>query len=432
MVKSGQEEGGARSGEGGLLDGIRVVEFGQFVAAPHTTLLLASLGAEVIKVERPVGGEEGRAIGVKTEAGVSGFFAQQNWGKKSFSADLKHPEGKEAIRKLCQNTDIVVENYRPGTLDRLGLGYGDLSEENPGLIMCSITAFGQTGPYRKRPGFGPLVEALAGIPELTGEPNGPPVQTRYMIADNIAADKAVGAICASLFDRTRSGRGQYIDIALLDCVIEGDENVIQHFLWTDGAVHISRRGQTDDTVVPFGIFPVAGRFVALHCATSRNWQLLCEAIGRPEWATDTRFATLDGRRLNRTEVYDAIRSWLVVQDDARSAVGALQAGGVPCEIVQGVEEVIRDPQVRARDMLVERDVPGVGRRPVVNVAYKITPKRAALGGTPPFLGEHTTALLEELGYGDGAVRHLFDIGAVYKDPSLDQGTGPTSSSPAGG
>ena len=399
----------------GLLRGIKVVEFGQFVAGPHTTLLLSSLGAEVIKVERPVYGDGGRGIGFFDKSGVSGFFTQQNCGKKSISVNLKHPEGLKAIYNLCIKSDIIVENFRPGSMERLGLGYEKLSKRNPGLIMCSISAYGQTGPYSTRPGFGPLVEALGGVTELTGDPNSTPVQTRYMIADNIAADKAVGAICASLFDRTRTGKGQCIDISLLDCIVEGDEATLQHYLWSKGEKKLTRRGKTDDTVVPFGIFQISDRHIAIHCATDENWGKLCNAINRMDWLTDERFSNLENRRINRKDIYGFLNEWFSKKNDAIKTVKYLQQNGVPCEVAQRVDEVAEDPQINSRNMFVEKEIPGLGTKKIVNVAYKINPSNAFLSGVPPSLGEHTELILSELGYSTEEIKKLYSDKVVYSN-----------------
>ena len=397
----------------GLLRGIKVVEFGQFVAGPHTTLLLSSLGAEVIKVERLHTGDNGRGIGYFDKSGVSGFFTQQNCGKKSISVDLKHPEGFKAIYSLCIKSDIIVENFRPGSIERIGLGYAKLSKINQGLIMCSISAYGQTGPYSTRPGFGPLVEALGGVTELTGDPNSSPVQTRYMIADNIAADKAVGAICASLYDRTRTGKGQYIDIGLLDCIVEGDETTLQHYIWSNGERKLTRRGKTDDTVVPFGIFQVKDRYIAIHCATNENWVKLCKSINQNEWLLDERFSSLENRRKNRVEVYKVINEWFSKKTDAYETVKYLQQNGVPCELAKRVNEVAEDTQINARNMFVEKEIPGIGRRKIINVAYKINPSKASLSGVPPSLGEHTDLILSELGYNRKMIKQLHSDGVVF-------------------
>ena len=399
----------------GLLRGIKVVEFGQFVAGPHTTLLLSSLGAEVIKVERPIYGDGGRGIGFFDKSGVSGFFTQQNCGKKSISVNLKHPEGLKAIYNLCIKSDIIVENFRPGSMERLGLGYEKLSKRNPGLIMCSISAYGQTGPYSTRPGFGPLVEALGGVTELTGDPNSTPVQTRYMIADNIAADKAVGAICASLFDRTRTGKGQCIDISLLDCIVEGDEATLQHYLWSKGEKKLTRRGKTDDTVVPFGIFQISDRHIAIHCATDENWGKLCNAINRMDWLTDERFSNLENRRINRKDVYGFLNEWFSKKNNAIKTVKYLQQNGVPCELAQRVDEVAEDPQINSRNMFVEKEIPGLGTKKIVNVAYKINPSNAFLSGVPPSLGEHTELILSELGYSTEEIKKLYSDKVVYSN-----------------
>jgi formyl-CoA transferase/CoA:oxalate CoA-transferase len=281
--------------------------------------------------------------------------------------------------------------------------------------MCSISAYGQTGPYSTRPGFGPLVEALGGVTELTGDPNSTPVQTRYMIADNIAADKAVGAICASLFDRTRTGKGQCIDISLLDCIVEGDEATLQHYLWSKGEKKLTRRGKTDDTVVPFGIFQISDRHIAIHCATDENWGKLCNAINRMDWLTDERFSNLENRRINRKDIYGFLNEWFSKKNDAIKTVKYLQQNGVPCELAQRVDEVAEDPQINSRNMFVEKEIPGLGTKKIVNVAYKINPSNAFLSGVPPSLGEHTELILSELGYSTEEIKKLYSDKVVYSN-----------------
>lgn len=388
-----------------LLEGVRVVEFGQFMAAPHATLLMAQLGAEVIKIERFPGGDPGRGIGPFARNRESLWFTQQNRGKKSIALDVKAPEGRELALLLCDSANAVVENFRPGTLARLGFGYDALHRRNPKLVLCSISAFGQTGPYASRPGYGPLVEAAAGVTELTGEPSGPPMPTRYMIADALGASHAFGAVCAALLRAARTGEGRHVDISLFDCMLEGHDLPFVRYFGSRGADVITRRGLTDDLVVPLGVFPVGGRWIAIHLATEANWRHLATAIGRSDLATDPALASIEGRRLGRARVEAAIRAWLASRTDVTATAAELQNAGVPAEIVQSIDEVVRDPQARSRRMFLPQCLGGEDYE-FVDIGIRTGQPPPATAGRAPCLGEDSQAVLEALGCATPEIRHL--------------------------
>jgi crotonobetainyl-CoA:carnitine CoA-transferase CaiB-like acyl-CoA transferase len=371
------------------------------------------MGADVIKVERPKGGDEGRGIGPFAAGGASIWFMQQNFGKRSLSIDLKAAEGVELVRRLCANADVIVENFRSGALDRLGLGYEALRGLNPGLVYCSISAFGRTGPYAGRPGYGPLVEALGGVTDQTGEAEGPPMPSRYMTADVIAASHAFGGICAALVGRGRTGQGDHIDIALYDCVLEGHDHPFVQYFASGGTKVLGRRGLTDDQIVPLGVFPVGGRHIAIHLATDAGWAKLAAVMGRPEWARDPDFASIAARRRSRAAVEAAIVGWLAGIGEAGKAVAILHAAGVPAEPVQSIDEIARDPQARARGAFVRRAVPGGEEIDFVNVGLRTAHSATGLPQKAPALGEHTREVLAELGCDAGQIDAMLSAGIAH-------------------
>jgi crotonobetainyl-CoA:carnitine CoA-transferase CaiB-like acyl-CoA transferase len=269
-----------------LLEGIRVLDFGRVLAGPHAALLLASVGAEVIKIERPAVGDDSRANGYLYPDGTSAYFMQQNWAKMSLALDLKKSGAIEICRELVRLSDVVIENFRPGTMEALGLGWETLSELNTRLIMCAISAYGQTGPHARLPGYGSLAEARAGIPEMTGEPDGPPMPSVVPVADSMAASHAFGAICAALFARERTGRGEYIDIALLDCAFETHDWPVQMYLASNGEIQLTRRGMVDRALVPWGYFKTSNGYVGMLASNDSLWHRLSVLMGQPDLADD--------------------------------------------------------------------------------------------------------------------------------------------------
>jgi crotonobetainyl-CoA:carnitine CoA-transferase CaiB-like acyl-CoA transferase len=406
----------------GLLEGVRVLDFGRVLAGPHCTLLLASLGAEVIKIERPGVGDDARANRYRYPNGISAYFMQQNWGKKSISLDLKRPEAIQIVKELVQRSDVLVENFRPGTMEGLGLGWDVLRQINPRLIMCSISAFGQTGPDARRPGYGALAEARAGIPEMTGEPDGPPMPSIVPVADSMAASHAFGAICAALFHRERTGRGEYIDVSLLDCAFETQDWPIQQYLASDGQVRMTRRGLFDRVLVPWGYFKARGGYVCMIVSNDGFWRRLAELMGRPELADDERFATVEARARNGDEVYRIVGEWVARYPDLDELVHVLQDAGIPADRVQTIEQAVHDRQLHARQMIVERQHPLLGTVRVVNTALRFG---GSVSGLPkdhaPLLGEHNEYVLREvLGYSEEQVRTLYDQRVLYAEPLVRQ------------
>jgi crotonobetainyl-CoA:carnitine CoA-transferase CaiB-like acyl-CoA transferase len=368
------------------LEGLLVLDFGRVIAAPRCARYLADLGAEVIHIERQLLGDDTRLDPQIFETGLSGAFIQENWGKRSLSIDLKHRRAKEILSPLIAKADVLIENFRPGVMRSLGLDYPEVEKINPTLVMCSISAYGQTGPYSPRVGYGFMADAIAGIPELTGEPDGPPMPTSAPLADNTAALQAVGLICAALIGRAKSGRGTYIDLSLLDATFGIHDFGVQMYLSTGGAVSVTRRGLRDDLRVPWGYFRGRDGWVCILCGTEAMWEKFAAVMGRPEMAQDARFSTVEQRRRNRAEVYQGIENWLAGFDRICDVVNLLSDHNIPCAPVNTMAQAIDDPQVRARQLIIECHHPVLGTVKLQNfLGVNLPPggSRAA-----PLLGEH--------------------------------------------
>jgi len=406
-------------GNSRVLSGVRVLDFGRVVAGPHCAQLLCAMGADVIKIERPVYGDDTRMDPYVFEPGLSAAFMQQNWGKRSLSIDLRNPEAKKIVLQLVAKSDVVVENFRPGVMERQGFSYDALSAINPRIIMCSISAFGQTGPYANRVGYGPIAEALAGIPELTGERDGPPMPTQFAIADNLASLLACSAICGALYWRDRSGLGQYIDISLLEAAFQGQDLAVEQFTASKGKVRVTRSGRRDLTFVPWGFFEGKDGWVVIMCGNETMWPPLARTMGREDMIKDPRFDNFAHRFENRDEVYAIVEDWVRSQNSISDIVELMNKAGVPCDRVNTIEQAVNHPQVRARNLLVEREHPTLGKMEVVNSGLNFSRTRGDPPGYPPFLGEHNAEILKDLlGISAQDVEELTKAGVLYQDPRV--------------
>jgi crotonobetainyl-CoA:carnitine CoA-transferase CaiB-like acyl-CoA transferase len=407
---------------GRVLEGVRVLDFGRVVAGPHCAQMMCAMGADVIKIERPVYGDDSRSDPYLYEPGMSGAFMQQNWGKRSLSLDLRNPDAKQIILDLVAKSDVVIENFRPGVMARLGFSYEALSKINARIIMCSLSAYGQTGPYADRLGYGPIAEAVAGIPELTGEPNGPPMPTQFAIADNLAAALGCSAVCAALYWRERSQVGQYIDISLLDAAFQGQDMAVEQFTASGGKVRMTRRGLRDVTFVPWGFFEAIGGWVVIMCGNESMWAPLARAMGREDMIDDPRYDNFDHRYANRDQVYRVVEEWVRSQP-AERVVELMAEAGVPCDRVNTIEQAVNHPQVRARNLLIEREHPTLGKMLVVNSGLNFSKTPSDPPGHPPFLGEHNREVLEKvLGLAPDRIKQLTDTGVLYEDPRIKSRT----------
>ena len=402
----------------GPLDGLRIFDLTRILAGPTCTQLLGDLGAEVIKVERPGVGDETRKWGppyVKdaagSDTGESAYYLSSNRNKRSIAIDIARPAGQQLARRLIAGCDLVVENFKVGDMAKYGLAYRDLKDEFPRLIYCSITGFGQTGPYAPRAGYDLLAQGLGGIMSVTGEADRPPMKVGVGIADIMCGMYATVAILAALRHRDRSGEGQYIDLGLLDSQVAWLVNVGLNYL-TSGEVP-QRVGNEHPNIVPYNVMPAADGFFILAVGNDGQFAKFCTFAGAPELAADPRFVTNDARVRNRVELY-ALLPELTRRKRQAEWVEGLAGLGVPCSPVNTVDQVFADPQVRARGMQIALPHPlaGTGTVDLIGNPIKLSATPVSYRRPPPTLGQHTDEVLREFGLGDADIAALKAAGAI--------------------
>jgi crotonobetainyl-CoA:carnitine CoA-transferase CaiB-like acyl-CoA transferase len=405
----------------GPLSHIRVLDLSRVLAGPWAGQNLADLGAEVIKVERPGSGDDSRAFGppwVKDKSGRdtkdSAYYTSANRGKKSITLNISRPEGQKLARELARISDVLIENYKFGDLARYGLAYDDLRKINPRLIYCSVTGFGQTGPYRERPGYDFMIQGMGGMMSVTGEPDdrpgGGPQRAGVPVADIITGMYASIAICAALAHRAESGKGQHLDLALLDSQIALLAYQNTNYFSTGSPPR--RIGNLHPNIVPYQPFRTRDGSVILACGNDNLYRKFCEAAGCPELADDPRFATNGARVENRAEMTQLL-SQVFAQRTTREWVELLDAAGVPNGPINDVAQVFQEPQVKARGVKIELEHAVAGKLPLVAspMRFSATPLEHRLA--PPVLGQHTDEILREvLKLGDREIAKLLADGVI--------------------
>jgi len=386
----------------GPLDDLVVADLTRALAGPYCTMMLADLGARVIKVETPEGGDDTRGWGPPFCKGESAYFLSINRNKQSLTLNLKDPRGHALLVRLLRRADVVVENFRPGTMDRLGLGYARLHEMFPRLVYCSISGFGQTGPYRERPAFDLIVQGMGGIMGITGEPDGAPTRVGVAITDICAGMFAAYAILAALRARERTGAGQWVDTAMLDGQVAWMTYMAANYFAT--GEDPPRPGSAHLNLVPYQPFRTRDGVVNVAVATEGIWQRFCGALEIP-LAGDPRFARNADRVRHRTALLDILRP-VFAQRTTSEWVERLLGAGVPAGPIYRMREVMEDPQVRHRQMVVEMDHPRAGRIRVNGVPVKLSDTPGEVTTPPPVLGEHSDAILRELGCEPGEIAVL--------------------------
>ena len=391
------------------LAGFRVLDLSRILAGPLCGMVLGDLGAEVIKVERPGSGDDTRAWGPPFAGGESAYYLCANRNKKSLTVNLKSSRGQELIRRLATRSDVLIENYKVGELDRLGLGYAQLSGLNPGLVFCSITGYGQTGPDKELPGYDFIIQGRGGVMSITGEPDGEPMKVGVAIADVTAGLYAANAIQAALLARSRTGQGQAIDIALLDTQVTWLANVASNYLVS--GQRPGRFGNGHPTIVPYQSFHSRDGIFCLAVGNDGQWRKLCGLLGT-DWADDARFATNPARVEHRDVLIPLLQDAFAGRD-TDSWLAALREAGIPCGPVQAIDEVFGDPQVVARDMVWDAPHPSAGQVRLAASPLKLSATPVAYRLPPPLLGEHTEEILTELlGYSSPEVERLRADGVV--------------------
>jgi len=388
---------------------VRVLDLSRILSGPYCTMVLADYGAEVIKVERPGAGDDTRHWGPPFIGGESGYFLSINRNKKSITVDMSTPEGREIIYRLARTADVAIENFRPGTADRLGIGYERLRQENPSIIYCSISGFGQTGPYRDRPGYDALAQAMSGMMAITGEPDGPPMKHGMSIADIGAGMWAVFAIAAALYHRERTGEGQAIDVSLLDAQLSWLTYAAGNYFAS--GKNPGRYGSAHPNIVPYQPFATADGYIMLAVGNDRLWQQFCQAAGRPELADQPGFRTNAERVTNRADVVATVGE-IMAQRTTAEWMELLERAGIPAGPINTVEQILDDPHVLAREMVVTLQHPTAGEIKTVGIPAKLSDTPGTVRSAPPLLGQHTDEILAELGYDAAAIADLRERGIV--------------------
>lgn len=395
------------------LEGIKVLDFSRVLAGPWASMSLGDLGAEVWKIEHIKGGDDTRAWSVPSYKGISTYYLCANRGKRSLALDLKSPEGLAIARELAAKADVIVENFRAGTMERLGLGYDELKKTNPGLIFCSISGYGQSGPERLRPGYDFVMQAESGLMAITGEPDGAPMRLGTAFTDVVAGMNATQGILAALYQRRESGEGQWIDVALLDSTLNLLINVGTG--WLNAGVEPGRYGNAHPSVVPYQLLETADGWFALAVGNDRMFRDFCEqVIDRPDLAQEPRFATARARALNRPALLEVIGA-LAKSRSTEEWVAACHRADVPAGPVKSVREALEAPSVTERGVIQELEHPDLGPvrliRAAQGLAAQTDPDRSIK--PPPMLGEDSAAMLRELlGYDEAAIARLAEAGVV--------------------
>lgn len=394
-----------------LLAGIRVIDLSRVMAGPYCTMLLGDLGADVIKIEAPGQGDDSRHWGPPfAPGGESAYFLCANRNKRSLTLNLKSERGLAILRELIRQGDVLVENFRAGTLEGWGLSYDELQRLRPGLIYCTITGYGYTGPDRDRPGYDFAIQAEGGIMSLTGPADGEPHKVGVAIADITTGLFAANAILASLFARERIGAGQRIDLSLLDCQVAWLANVASEYLVSGQPPQ--RYGNAHPTVVPYQVFKAQDRHFVFAVGNDSQWRKFCRAVDRAEWAEDVRFATNAARVEHRAALIPRL-SELFATRTAEEWLAHLAEIGIPAAPINTVDQVLAHPQVQARGMQVEVNHPTAGPLPLVGSPLHITTTPPQIRYPPPLLGQHTNPILAGLlGYDSAAIAALKAEGVV--------------------
>ena len=391
------------------LSGVKVMDLTQIMAGPYCTMMLADMGADVLKVEKPNGGDDTRRMGPPFIEGESAAFLGINRNKRSIVIDLRSDAGREIAQRMARASDVLVQNFRPGALERMGLGYEQVCEINPAIVYCTISGFGSTGPYALRGGFDLVAQGMSGLMSVTGHPGGPPTKVGVPVTDLNAGSFAAIGILTAYINRLRTGRGQHVDTSLL-------EGGVAYTFW-ESAIYFatgqspSPKGSAHQLNAPYQAFKTADGHVNIGAANQATWERLCAAIGRDDLLNDPRFAE-PRLRMDNLDALVATLQDTFARRTSDEWLADLDTAGVPAGPIYDIEAVYADPQVQAREMRVETEHPIAGRVSGIGIPVKLSDTPGTVRRPAPTLGQHTDEALSELGYDDAEIAALRGDGVV--------------------
>ena len=393
----------------GPLAGIKVLELAQIMAGPTCGLMLADLGADVIKVERVPGGDDTRMMNRPSVRGESAAFMAMNRNKRGIALNLKLPAAQEALRRIVANADVLTENYRKGTMEKLGMGYEALKALNPRLIYCSVSGYGRTGPYADKGGYDLVAQGMSGLMSITGEPGRAPAKSGAPVCDINAGILAALGVVAAYIHRLRTGEGQLVDTSLFEAGIQ--QTYWQSAIYFATGEIPGPGGSSHHLSAPYQAFRAADGWLTIGGANQANWERLVRVLGAPEWQADPRFKTNADRMANLEALVAAINARLKSRP-AGEWVALLEAEGVPCGPINSIADMAADPQALARAMVIELDHPRAGPTRALGLPIKLSASPGGVARPAPLLGQHTREVLAEFGFTPSEIQSLVDSGAA--------------------
>ncbi len=391
------------------LDGIKVLDLSRVLAGPFCTMILGDMGAEIIKIERPGKGDDTRAFGPPFKEGESAYFLSINRNKKSITLNIKTDKGREVIKQLIKSSDVLVENFRPGALKKLGLDYDSIKKLNPRLIYASISGFGHTGPLSAKPGYDLAIQGLGGIMSLTGDPDGPPYKIGVSQADLVAGLYAVQGILLALYAREKTGKGQKIDIGMLDCQIS--LLTFQAGIYFMTGISPKRKGNQHPTICPYETFKAKDRYINIAVGNDTLWQKFCTIIGLGELLDNPDYSTNPLRVKNRERLFPIIQG-VIEKSESAHWIKLFEKNGIPAGLILSVEETLNYPQAISREMVISIDHAKLGPVKQTGIPIKLSETPCSIESAPPSLGEHTDSILKEMGYKRGDIENMRSEGVI--------------------
>lgn len=401
----------------GPLAGMRVLELAQIMAGPTCGMMLADMGADVVKVEKLPGGDDSRSYHEPRVNGVSAPFMIMNRNKRGIALNLKEPEGREILLRMVKQADVLTENYRRGTLEKLGVGYDVLSQVNPGLIYCAVSGYGRDGPYGGKGGFDLIAQGFAGLMSVTGEPGGPPVKTGNSVADINAGILAVVGITAAYAHKLKTGQGQVVETSLMEAALQ--QTYWQAATYFATGESAGRTGSAHLLSAPYQAFRTRDGWINVGGANQPNWERVTDVLGHPEWRDDPRFLTNTARMQNLPALIAAIEPILITRDKA-DWIAAFDAAGVPVGPVHTIGEALSHPQTLARNMVVDLVHPQAGPTKAIGCPIQFSRTPTQITRPAPMLGEHSRELLKEYGYKDSEIDAFVAQGVIEEASPVSQ------------